>query len=116
MKKFYNFKTHWGTTEKIYLKKGEYLTNKTLAVSAICKNGEQWGMVTVNVDEEPLNEKCAFVKDYSENEGMANFLVKNNTINAPIAYIFIQGRKLPPCKYGFVAIFEYEFDLNKLSK
>ncbi len=106
MKKFYDLNTHWGTTEKIYLKKGEYLTNKTLAVSAICKNGEQWGMVTVNIDEEPLNEKCAFVKDYSENEGMANFLVKNK-IAKPTGRAFVTG---------FVAIFEYEFDLNKLSK
>lgn len=106
MKKFYDLNTPWGTMEKVYLKKHEYLVDKTLAVSAICENEEPWTMVTINIGEEPLNEKCAFVKDYAENEGMANFLVKNK-IAKPT------GRMFPS---GFVMIPEYEFDLNKLSK
>ena len=104
MKKFYSLNTAWGTTEKVYLKKGEYWADKTLAVSAVCEDGEPWCMVTVNIGEKPLNEKCAFVKDYSENEGMIDFLVKNK-IAKPT------GREFPS---GFVTIPEYEFDLSKL--
>ena len=104
MKKFYTLNTPWGTTEKVYLKKGEYRADKTLAVSTVCENEEPWGMVTVNIGEKPLNEKCAFVKDYSENEGITDFLVKNK-IAKPT------GRK---CLRGFVTIPEYEFDLSKL--
>ena len=106
MKEFYNLNTAWGTTERVYLKKGEYWVDKTLAVSTVCENGEQWGMVTVNIGEKPLNERCAFVKDYSENSGMADFLIKNK-IAKPT------GRKFPS---GFVTIPEFEFDLSKLSK
>ena len=106
MKKFYNLNSPWGTTERVYLKKGEYWTDKTLAVSTVCENGEQWGVVTVNVGEEPLNERCAFVKDYSENKGMVDFLVKNK-IAKPTGRIVSSG---------FVTIPEFEFDLSKLSK
>lgn len=110
MKKFYDLNTPLGTTEKVYLKKHEYLVDKTLAVSAICENEEPWTVVTVNIGEKPLNEKCAFVKDYSENKGIANFLVENK-IAKPTGRVFPSG--FDPF---IVMIPEYEFDLSKLSK
>lgn len=43
-------------------------------------DGELISVCTVNLPEEELGENEVFIKDYSENEGMVNFLVNEGII------------------------------------
>lgn len=104
MKKFYNYNTPWGTTEKVYLKRSSYQIDGTLAIQMLCEDGEPYTVVTIHVDEEPVGKEYAFVKSYSENAGIGEFLIENE-IAKPT------GRM---ASSGYVAIPEFKFDLSKL--
>ena len=104
MKKFYNYNTQWGTTEKVYLRKTSYQIDDTLAVQMISEDGEPYTVITIHTDEKPSNKECAFVKNYSENTGIDEFLIKNG-IAEP------SGRVVSS---GYVEIPEFKFDLSKL--
>lgn len=75
----YNYTSPWGTTTPIYLKALDYQNNGRLAVQAYeVETNFPFMTITVNVPEEPItNEKCNYVKTYSENEGVLGFLVEN---------------------------------------
>lgn len=107
-KKFYNFKTSYGSIEKIWLQATTYRIDGTLAVQAFCEDNVPYTIVTVNLSEsgaKPLNKNRAFVKDYSENKGIGKFLEENG-IAKPTGIVVSSG---------YVDIREYEFDLTKIN-
>ena len=57
-----------------------YAQNKRLAVSLLRKEEGLWkpyAFLTVNLPKEPLQENEAFIKDFDENMGLLDFVLKN---------------------------------------
>ena len=57
-----------------------YAQNGRLAVSLLCKEDEFWepyAFLTVNLPKEPLQPNEAFIKDFDENTGLLDFVLKN---------------------------------------
>lgn len=106
MKKLYNLTTTWGTTEKVYVRKDTYLMDGTLAVQLICEDSIPYATITRHVEVKPSKKNCAFIKSYSENAGIEEFLLANK-IATPTGRTYTSG---------FVVLPEYEFDLSKLEK
>ena len=102
--KTYTFNTLY-SLEEVYLVKRAYTNDSSLAVQMICTDGEPFTMVTVNLSGygiEPSAPNCAFVKSYSENEGMDEFLKANN-IAHPTGKVV---------RLGFTTVKEFEFDFD----
>ncbi len=59
-----------------------YAVNGRLAVNLLYRDGEDgiwkpYAFPTVNLPNEPLQENEAFIKDFDENEGILEFILKN---------------------------------------
>lgn len=57
-----------------------YAQNGRLAVSLLCKVDDFWepyAFLTVNLPKEPLQANEAFIKDFDENTGLLDFVLKN---------------------------------------
>lgn len=61
-------------------------------------DGELVAVATVNLPEQPLGEDEVFIKDYSENEGMADFLVKEGIIELTGEHVQTGYVSVPKCK------------------
>ena len=60
-----------------YLWRGKYQDNGTLALMLLNpREGEREMTVTVNLPNAVLDEDCVWVKDWSENEGIVDALVR----------------------------------------
>jgi len=63
------------------LNKSYYEHGKRVALCLIdADDGEPVSTCTVNLPEEPLADDEVLIKDYSENEGMVEFLVKEGVV------------------------------------
>lgn len=60
--------------------------------------GEDIATATVNVPEANVPEGYVGIKDYSENEGMLQFLVDNGIVEPPARYIPSGWVSIPVCK------------------
>lgn len=67
----YNYKG-----ENVYLRFARYELGR-LAIELVGESGEPYCRVTTNMPEVPLNHDEFLCKDWSENEGMAEWLVEN---------------------------------------
>lgn len=90
---------------KTYNFKGHQVIVKV--TTAICPNrihlidaedGLPYAVATVNIDELTNVEGYVAVKDYSENEGMLQFLIDNNFVEPPVTHVESGFVKLPICK------------------
>ena len=57
-----------------------YAVNKRLAIDLLCKEDGYWepyAFLTVNLPEVPLQANEAFIKDFDENAGLLDFVLKN---------------------------------------
>ncbi|MCO7112338.1 DUF4313 domain-containing protein [Bacteroides uniformis] len=71
-------------------------------------NVTSWGSFTdVTVNMRPLPPYYAFVKEYSENEGMGEFLTRNG--------IACRSHVIPDIQNGFVTMHAYLFDRERLA-
>lgn len=60
--------------------------------------GEPVSTCTVNLPDEPLGEGEVFIKDYSENEGMVEFLVKEGVVEKTGREVRSGYIAVPVCK------------------
>lgn len=68
--------------------KENYADNDRIALELIDKhNGELVAVATINVPDEDLKDDEAVIKDYSENEGMLDALVKAKIVSKPLRYV-----------------------------
>jgi hypothetical protein len=81
--------------------------NGRVALVVFAPDGEQLATATVNLPDEPCADNEIFVKDYSENEGMADFLVKEG---------FIEPNPTGFARSGFVTIYRYQLSKSALSE
>lgn len=85
-----------------------YAVNKRLAIDLLCKEDGYWepyAFLTVNLPEVPLQANEAFIKDFDENAGLLEFVLKNKL-----------GKILPGqegCS-GFCTYPRIAFDMEKL--
>ena len=61
-------------------------------------DGEPISTCTVNLPDEPLGEGEVFIKDYSENEGMVEFLVKEGVVERTGREVQSGYISVPVCK------------------
>lgn len=86
MKEF-TFTTKSGGSYQVFIELGKYRNGQT-AVSLIdAEDGSPVATVTVCVPELSLDENEIIVKDYSENEGMLEFLLENNIVEERSEFI-----------------------------
>lgn len=69
------------------------------------EDGETIAVATVNI--EPLEENEVSIKDYSENEGMLQWLIDNGIIEEPHRYIQSGWVRVPICKLKEGVVNEY---------
>ena len=85
-----------------------YAVNKRLAIDLLCKEDGYWEpytFLTVNLPEVPLQANEAFIKDFEENAGLLDFVLKNKL-----------GKVLPgqEGRSGFCTYPRIAFDMEKL--
>lgn len=67
--------------DKVKLFLGKYIEPQNNALFMETLNGDPHAICSINIDtEEPVENDLVFIKDYSENEGMINFLLENGVI------------------------------------
>ena len=81
------------------LKKSHYQDNGRVALFLIdAEDGEPISTCTVNLPDEPLGDGEVFIKDYSENEGMAEFLVREGVVERTDRVVQSGYVRIPVCK------------------
>jgi len=67
-------------TYSVTVKLGKYANGRTAIQLDDVNEGCLYATATVNIDHVLLADNEVLIKDYSENEGMLDFLVKNNIV------------------------------------
>lgn len=105
-----NYQSPWGTTEKVWFY-GE-ISDNGMNLGLLCKD-EEYDFYEPYMDVAiivPESRNCksdtAFVKDYSENAGLGNWLIENGIATKT-------GRAVLS---GFVMIEEYKFNVKKVKE
>lgn len=79
------------------LQRGNY-ENGRVALCLIADNGEPISTCTVNLPDESLDAGEVLIKDYSENEGMVEFLVKEGVVERTDRELRSGYISIPVCK------------------
>ena len=80
----------------VYLKRGTY-TNGNKSIQLIDAR-EHYPYATCTVNVEGLKEDEVAIKNYSENEGMLNFLISEGIVEPPHRSVNSGYVKIPICK------------------
>ncbi len=87
-----------GSRHRVTITKAKY-GNGRLALLLNSADGSPFAKATVNLaDEEKMEANEIAVKDYSENEGMLQFLMANGIVSAPHRYGESGWAKIPICR------------------
>jgi hypothetical protein len=81
------------------LEEGKYSNGRTALSLIDAENGEPVATATINVPDFDIKEDEVIIKDYSENHGMIESLMKANIISAPNKSIKWNWTDLYVCKY-----------------
>lgn len=72
--------TAFGQTRDVVIQLHKYSNDRPVIQLIDAEDGEPYATATVNVPDVLLLDNEVLVKDYSENEGMLDFLVRNNIV------------------------------------
>jgi hypothetical protein len=72
--------------------------NGRTAILLQCQNGEPMATATINLPDESLKKGEAFIKDYSENEGMLEALREAGIVTEVLGYVSSGFVRIPKCK------------------
>jgi hypothetical protein len=76
-----------------------FYNNKRTAIKLVdAEDGSPIAIATVNVPEAPMEHDEVAIKDYSENEGMLDVLMKARVVSAPIRFVQSGFVNIPVCK------------------
>lgn len=67
-------------TYSVTVKLDKYVNGRTAIQILDAIDGQPYATATVNIDHVLLADNEVLIKDYSENEGMLDFLIKNNIV------------------------------------
>lgn len=86
-----------GENYNVTLERGQYRNNNALVLELVeTETGEPFMTCTVNTPEISGGEVA--IKNYSENEGVLDFLIKEGIIEPPHRFISSGFISLPVCK------------------
>jgi len=68
-------------TYSVTVKLDKYANGRTAIQILDAIDGQPYATATVNIDHVLLADNEVLIKDYSENEGMLDFLIKNNIVS-----------------------------------
>ncbi len=86
-----------GKIYNVTLERGQYRNNNALALELVeTKTGEPFMTCTVNNPD--ISDGEVAIKNYSENEGVLDFLIKEGIIEPPHRFISSGYVSLPVCK------------------
>lgn len=71
----------------ISVNKAKYSNGRTAIQLTDKEDGSPFATATINLPQEKLEKDEVIIKNYSENEGILDFLISNNIIDAPHRYI-----------------------------
>ncbi len=97
MKEF-TFTTNFGSSYQVHLEKGTYRNGQTSLQLVDATDGQPVAVASVSVPTLELDENEIVVKDYSENEGMLDFLLENNIVEMRNEYIELGYNTAPVVK------------------
>lgn len=72
--------TAFGQTRDVVIQLHKYSNDRPVIQLIDAEDGEPYATATVNVPDVLLLDNEVLIKDYSENEGMLDFLVRNNIV------------------------------------
>lgn len=75
-----------------------YSNHRTAICLTDVETGEPILTATVNIPEEVIEKDEVIIKNYSENEGILDTLVKNKIVSTPIRFVNIGYVTVPICK------------------
>jgi len=89
-----------------------YYDNDRIAIVLIdATDKDTVAVATINVPKYPLKDGEVIIKNYSENEGMLQCLIKAGVISAPVAYVQTGFVTCPVCKL-LVQVQQFNLSLN----
>lgn len=97
MSRFYNFIDQFGDRCLLFAKTEKYRTGEVKIVLYDSKDGMPYSTATTLIESE-LHPGEVAIKDWSENEGMLNFLVENSFVEKPHRFVEQGYVKVPICK------------------
>lgn len=80
---------------QVTVKKSTYFNNNLRVDLIDVEDGLTVATVSVNVKHVPLEKDQIIVKDYSENEGMADWLLENKVAEKTDTHVFVGSSKCP---------------------
>jgi hypothetical protein len=83
----------------VHLEKGKYSNGRTAIELIDAEDGIPVMVATVNIPEVPLNEDEIIIKDYSENEGVLDFLQQNGLVGEVLREVTTGFVKCQVVKY-----------------
>lgn len=86
MKEF-TFQTKFGSSYQVHLTVGKYRNGQTSLQLIDAVDGTPVATASVSLPDIDLDENEIIVKDYSENEGMLDFLLENNIVEMRSEYL-----------------------------
>jgi len=102
MSETFKIKTKYISEQDVVLEYGEY-GNGRVAIQLASVDGEPLCVATVNLPNADVPDGHVLIKNYSENEGILDALVKAGVIGEPIAEIptgFVMVQVCPLLKYS----------------
>ena len=78
--KTFSISDPWGTKSTVRIELGKYANGRTRISLIDNLDNEPYATATTNLPNVLLLDNEVFIKDYSENEGILDFLTKNNII------------------------------------
>ena len=97
--------TRFGLNAKVLVSFRQYASRETRIDLIEADTHEPWGTATVSVAGANLTPDLVAIKDYSENEGMANLLLAAKVIEgSPVATLQIGYTKAPVYRLSFEAL------------
>lgn len=94
------------------LKETKYTNNGRLALELALSNGEPVAMATTNIIWEPLEPNEIIIKNYAENEGIYDCLVKHGVISKVKRYSYSNHVSCPIVDYLLVKKKNYRLVLK----
>ena len=83
---------------KCNIVKEQYANGRTALLLIDADDNEHVATATVNLPDDDIPEKYVAIKDYSENEGMLNLLIKEKIVAQPVEHINSGFINIPICK------------------
>jgi hypothetical protein len=81
-----------------FIEMGTYSNGRKAIELINAKNGESVLVATINVPEILINENEVIIKNYTENEGVLDALIKAKVISTPVRTIQNEFISAPICK------------------